>query len=151
MILISQIGSKEIYDDLLKLGLIPNKSKRLSLPSIPKKYFSHFIRGYFDGDGSVDFGFYQRKDRKNQSFVLLTRFTSGSKAFLQNLLESLREYVGIKGGSIYKKQGGYDLSFSIRDSVRLYGFIYKDAKKNQFLERKHDEFQEAIKYYGGVA
>ena len=30
-------------------------------------------------------------------------------------------------------------------------FIYKDAKKNQFLERKHDEFQEAIKYYGGVA
>src|SRR3989344_8046642 len=46
-----QIGSKEIYFDLLKLGLVPNKSLVLKVPVIPKKFIKHFVRGYFDGDG----------------------------------------------------------------------------------------------------
>ena len=41
-----QIGSKEIYKDLLELGLKNRKSKRLNLPQIPEKYFPNFIRGF---------------------------------------------------------------------------------------------------------
>lgn len=146
-----QIGSKKIFQDLLQLGLTPRKSKRIILPDIPRKYFSHFARGYFDGDGSVVFGFYKKNDSKKPSPILLTRFTSGNKEFLKNFLISIQKYTEIKGGSIYQKQGGYDLSFSVRDSLRLYKFMYKGAKGKQFLKRKYSKFQKAIKYYGGVA
>ncbi|MCX5712302.1 MAG: LAGLIDADG family homing endonuclease, partial [Candidatus Omnitrophica bacterium] len=54
-----QIGSKEIYNTLLKLGLKPAKANRLSLPEIPRKYFRHFVRGYFDGAGCVSHGYYK--------------------------------------------------------------------------------------------
>ena len=46
------IDSFKIYEDLYKLGVEENKSsKNIYFPKIPKKYYSHFIRGYFDGDG----------------------------------------------------------------------------------------------------
>ena len=57
-----QIGSKEIFNDLLKLGLTPNKSKIIKLPNISDKYFSHFLRGYFDGDGNVTIAKYKPKE-----------------------------------------------------------------------------------------
>src|SRR3989344_5923597 len=50
-----QIGSKAMFNDLLKLGITPNKSKTIDLPEIPKNYFSDFLRGYFDGDGCISF------------------------------------------------------------------------------------------------
>ena len=62
-----QIGSKVMFNDLLKLGITPNKSKTIDLPEIPKNYFSDFLRGYFDGDGHVSTCRYQKNDRKNKS------------------------------------------------------------------------------------
>jgi len=147
-----QIGGKKIFKDLLHLGLMPKKSKRIKLPKIPETYSKDFIRGYFDGDGCINFGFYQKNDRKNLSHILITRFTSGNKRFLEDLLKLLKKHAVIQGGCIYRKQeGSYDLSFSVRDSFRLCEFMYKDVKENQFLKRKYNKFQEALKYYGGVA
>lgn len=144
-----QIGGKGIFQDLLNLGLTPKKTKRERLPDIPKEYFAHFIRGYFDGDGCISFGFYQKKDRKKLTSILITRFTSSNRNFLKNLLKFLKKYTKIKGGCIYRKQeGSYDLSFSVRDSLKLYEFMYKDVKENQFLKRKYNKFQEALKYWG---
>jgi len=48
-----QIRNRSIYRDLLMLGLIPRKSKNIRSAEVPQKYFSHFIRGVFNGDGSV--------------------------------------------------------------------------------------------------
>ncbi|MGL4759866.1 MAG: hypothetical protein ACRCWG_00155 [Sarcina sp.] len=40
--------------DLRKLGLYPNKSMSIEhTPKLKKSLERHFIRGYFDGDGSV--------------------------------------------------------------------------------------------------
>ena len=86
-----QIGSKEMFDDLLRLGLMPNKSKTIDLPFVPDKYLSHFVRGYFDGDGCISYGIYNRKDRKSKNYLFGSRFTSGSKIFLENLLKKIRD------------------------------------------------------------
>jgi intein-encoded DNA endonuclease-like protein len=48
-----QVGSREWFDDVGKLQLTPNKTSRMRVPKIPKKYCGDFIRGYFDGDGNV--------------------------------------------------------------------------------------------------
>lgn len=47
------IGSKRMYEDLIRLGCVPNKSgqEHLVMPEIPNHLKSHFIRGYYDGDG----------------------------------------------------------------------------------------------------
>ena len=87
-----QIGSKEIFKDLLKLGMTPNKSLTLKMPKIPDKYFSHFIRGYFDGDGNVSISHYVRRARNNKkSITILSGFTCGSKKFLEKLFTKLKK------------------------------------------------------------
>jgi DNA-binding transcriptional regulator WhiA len=47
------ITSKIMFEDLVKLGCTPNKTFTLKFPKLKKELTSHFIRGYFDGDGSV--------------------------------------------------------------------------------------------------
>ena len=47
------IGNKVMIDDLLSLGLTPNKSLDVKFPVLNENLYSHFIRGYFDGDGSI--------------------------------------------------------------------------------------------------
>ena len=49
------INDEGIYDDLLALGLTPKKSLTMQFPEVPSSYVRHFIRGCWDGDGSVFF------------------------------------------------------------------------------------------------
>lgn len=42
---------KTIYQDIVALGGVERKSLTLEFPYVPTEYLSHFIRGYFDGDG----------------------------------------------------------------------------------------------------
>lgn len=53
-----QISSKAIVDDLKILGVFANKSFTSKLPKIPNRFMWHFIRGVFDGDGTI----YQNKN-----------------------------------------------------------------------------------------
>jgi hypothetical protein len=47
-------SSKVMASDLRKIGLYPNKSMTISsVPDIKSNLERHFIRGYFDGDGSI--------------------------------------------------------------------------------------------------
>ena len=46
-------NSKEMSQDLSKLGIVPNKSLILNPPKINSEYWLPFILGYFDGDGSI--------------------------------------------------------------------------------------------------
>ncbi|MDO8663417.1 MAG: LAGLIDADG family homing endonuclease, partial [Candidatus Wildermuthbacteria bacterium] len=96
-----QIGSKEIFSDLLNLGMTPNKSLTIKMPAVPTKFLNHFLRGYFDGDGHVSVSTYQKKDRKNKSTVIITGFTSGSEKFLEGLWRTLKKGGIIKGGTLY--------------------------------------------------
>jgi hypothetical protein len=145
-----EIGSKEMFQDLLRLSLTPHKSNRIKLPSIPQEYLSDFVRGYFDGDGCPSFGIYRRKTRKSKAKHLNTRFISGNKKFLENLLKMLRRNAHLKGGFIVKKSkdSGFELSFSINDSKKLYKFMYEGVSNSRFLERKYNKFQKALKYLG---
>lgn len=66
--------SKDLADGLTKNGCIENKTFFIKMPNIEEKLKKHFIRGFFDGDGSV----YHRKDRNG----IYANFTSASYDFL---------------------------------------------------------------------
>lgn len=141
-----QIGSKEIFKDLIDLGMTPNKSLTIRMPPISKKYLPHFLRGYFDGDGYVSTSTYQKKDRKNKSTIIITGFTSGSNKFLQGLWKVLKKYRIIEGGTLYRTLG-YHLCFSTHDSLRLYNFMYQ-KEKNLYLGRKKAIFEQYFNILG---
>lgn len=140
-----QLGSKEWFVDLERLGLSPRKSLTLKLPPIPDLHKGSFVRGYFDGDGGVYFKKYKSKDRTNKRWVFTSRFTSGSKDFLLSLHNLLKTDASIKGGSIVAKanQRGFDLVFSHHDSVALYWFMYNNAPRI-YLKRKYSMFHKAL-------
>ena len=46
-------NSNDMAQDLINLGIVPNKSKSLQKPKIKEEYYLPYILGYFDGDGSL--------------------------------------------------------------------------------------------------
>lgn len=143
-----QIGSRRIFQQLLALGFMPNKSLKVKLPDIPSDLLRHFVRGYFDGDGSVLFGVYSRKNRPGQMTVLVVRFTSGSKAILVSLRKQLNNIAGIgKGSLITYKKNHHALCYSTRDARQLYSFMYPSTTV-PCLTRKKLIFVKAINYLG---
>lgn len=147
-----QIGSKEMYKDLIGLGLMPNKRLRLEFPSMPHKYARHFIRGYFDGDGSIIYGFYIRKDRHNRRTpYLLTCFAAANDKFLKSISRILTRDAGMRKGYIDKERE--HLSYSKLDSFKLLRYIYRGipGKQSIYLPRKYKKFQRALKIVGAVA
>ncbi len=139
-----QIGSKEMCNDLLQLGFIPNKTKSLAVPNIPRKYFSHFVRGYFDGDGNVWVG-YIHKERKTKMLAIRTVFTSCSLDFLCLMRDQLETF-GIDRGVLSRGKGNYyRLTYSIHGSLKLGDFMYTHRVPDcygLFLERKRSKFRE---------
>jgi len=119
-----QIGSKKMFDDLLKLDVRPRKTGHEKLPDMPSKYFGDFLRGFFDGDGNVWKGYAHKNDRPNPTPVLMTCLTSKSKQFLISLKISLNKKLGLKGRINYHSRA-HRLHFSILDSLKLYNFMYK--------------------------
>jgi len=139
-----QFGSKEMFEDLINLGLTPNKSKTIKFPNVPDKFLSDFVRGYFDGDGCISYGKYKSKDRKNSRHMISSRFTSGSEVFLVSLHEKLG-VVCMNGGFIIDKDGAYELAYSARDSLALYKFMYNNVPASIYMDRKYKKFSKALK------
>lgn len=139
-----QIGSKELFNDLVTLGLTPNKARRMQLPKIPQKYVGHFIRGYFDGDGNVWSG-YVNKDRENPTYILSTSFTSASRNFLQGL-KNLLEKENLIGGCIYDIKGKKcsRLQYGAVNALKLFKIMY-NGTHSLFLARKKAVFDKFIK------
>lgn len=77
-------GSKRV-EHLMKFGLTPSKSHTMKFPNVPEAYLSHFVRGYFDGDGYVSV----RKEG-----WLSIGADIGSQAFADGLSEVLSNVVG---------------------------------------------------------
>ena len=139
------IYNKDIYNDILFLGLTDKKSATLKFPTsdqVPDHLIHHFIRGYFDGDGCITYGTYKNtyqagfQTKGNVNIV-------GSRLFILELKEKLSCFIKTKINIHQFKHslGCYRLLFSHLDSVKkFYDFIYKDA--SIFMERKNKKFLE---------
>lgn len=133
---------KKLVEDLRKFGILPRKSLAVKFPGVPQNFITDFIRGVFDGDGSVFF------DKRRPRFPLRAQFVSGSKDFISGLQRSL-ESLGMPKRTIYKqktKNGwSYMFIFDHKDSVRLFNILYKNVQNGLFLDRKYKRFLEGIR------
>jgi len=137
---------EKLVKDLEKLCVVPRKSLIVKFPEVPKAYLPDFIRGVFDGDGSVFF------EKRSSFFPLRTNFVSGSKDFMEGLEKRL-ESIGMPARTIYRQKTknawSYKFVYSHRDSIKLFNILYKNAQNGLFLERKYKRFLEGSKGLSG--
>ena len=139
-----QIESKKVFRDLGALGITPRKSKVVELPDIPAAFFSHFLRGYFDGDGCVNFCRYVQKGRRKPTIFLNCGFTSGSRKILSSIHKKLKKLGVVHGGTLHYHDRAHRLWFANRDSASLYRFMYRGIKDELFLSRKKQVFEKYL-------
>ncbi|KKL45892.1 hypothetical protein LCGC14_2351050, partial [marine sediment metagenome] len=128
------VDNKHLYNDLLKLGITPNKSKTLKCPNIPKEFVPHFIRGVMDGDGSVD------TKRKRMKIVSASQdFIKGMSGMLKNL-EIEHKVYNEPYILNYIKTDFYILRVLRRKDIKnLYHLMYKNQRL--YLTRKKEAFE----------
>lgn len=126
------IYSSQIYDDIVGIGGMERKSLYLDMPSIPDEYIKDFIRGYFDGDGSI----YKLKYRNGYG----ANIASASKKFIYSLKDILKEKIsGIKL-NIYSKNKKrknpiYIMEMSTNNTKLFCSYIYS-GNAELYLKRK---------------
>lgn len=129
-----QFGNVGFYNWLFKIGLTPKKSLTLGPLDIPQEYFIDFVRGCFDGDGSI----YSYMDpRWANSHMFYISFCSASKVFVDWLRKQLTKIVGIHG-HISATNGLYQLRFAKAESIVLIKKMYY-RKQIPCLERKREK------------
>lgn len=135
------VVSKQIVNDLKKLGCIPRKALVIKYPNtslVPKHLNNHFIRGYFDGDGTVTVFKYRKDIEGILSMRLTSGFSSGSKKFITTLQNQLH-----KQKVITKRKNCYVFYYSIQDSLYLYKYMYNNS--TIWLDRKKQKFESYFK------
>jgi len=128
------ITRKKIVEDLINLGIVPDKShKNISIPNVPDKFINHFIRGLFDADGGV----YKRENYYGQEFEI-----TGSERIINEVNDILVELVGNRN-KITDNGDCVDLNFYAYDDLKtIYHYLYDDA--DRYLERKKETFDEVV-------
>lgn len=134
------LTSQKTANDLIDKGCYKNKSSILQPPKkVPLNLIHHFIRGLFDGDGSLIK--YEHKECRSISYQI--NFTT-----TYEVANWLREQIQM--GSIYpekRRESTWYFGFGGNQQViKFYHYLYDDA--TIWMDRKYNRFQELLSKYG---
>ena len=128
------ITNKFFWHSLYEKGCVPNKSLTLTFPSInifkDSLLIKHFIRGYFDGDGSLSF-------YKNIKSVSPNISILGTKEFLEKLSDILGIPTRLSKQKRYK-HNTWTLYFNKESALKFLSNIYDDS--SVYLDRKYNRY-----------
>lgn len=136
------INSKQLSDDLAKHGCTQGKTFTITFPNIDDQFKSHFIRGYFDGDGSVT-------NVKNTTGTKAQFNIIGTLDLLLGIQKELVNKAGlneIKISRARKNSNVYQLVYGgIENVKKFYSYLYLDSEI--YLPKKKVIFESVIKLY----
>jgi hypothetical protein len=126
-----------MMEDLCKLGLTERKSLTMPFPDVPEEFLRDFIRGCWDGDGSI-----MLRDRWGHK-SLVAVFTTGSLAFVSNMRARLQKY-GFGRLTIHTqhsdgvktKNPAYRMMILSSHAIAFCQFLYDDVPDEFLLARK---------------
>ena len=123
-------SSEKIKQIFETYGNIPRKTfKLLHLPPLTDDMMAHYIRGYFDGDGSASNGF---------------NITSANLSFLQEIQSFLERKYKIQPGKIYTDTRCYSFNYGKKDDVeKIYKALYP-VEEILCLKRKQNKLKSFI-------
>ena len=129
---------------LSEYSIIPKKTFKLKPPyKLDKRYWIDYIRGYFDGDGSVNF---IQSNGKKQYTALRWQVCSATPEILQFIVDYLEE-LGVKSVNIQKQNRKnstlYSIQYSTTATIQIYNILY-NTNSDLFLKRKKDHYTEIL-------
>lgn len=129
-----RLNSVHMKRTLLKL-LKSNTKDGRKFPDLEKYLYRHFIRGYFDGDGSIS----KRSDRKIGHILRL----SGRKDFLNSIGKLMTNELDLKPKKPHSDKTIYALSYSdFKEVNKIYDYLYNNAEI--YLSRKKEKFNRLL-------
>lgn len=139
-----KISCLEIKERLIDIGITPNKTFNMSIEkimsNIPICFHKDFVRGYFDGDGSISY-YTRKKTGKIEPNFNITMPTSNADDFIRYMNVPFDIFKSIDkrtDGKICQIRNGS------RDFIKyMYEYLYKDSP-HLFLERKKNKFEEYL-------
>ena len=131
--------SKHMCESLYKIGMTSNKSLTAKFPNISNNLIRHFIRGLFDGDGSV-----YRSQYKNKNSYHYTLTITSTKELCESLVSIVEDKIGINC-HIYdaSNHNGITKVFNISGKLQIKKFMdWMYENSNLKLERKYNRYIE---------
>ena len=129
--------SQQIKKDLAKYNIVPNKTFTYTFPeSLNKKYWIDFIRGYFDGDGSVSTA---------GPHAIRWQICAANKQVLEKIIDFFYEEYSIEKVSILvqmKEHPLYYFQYSTTATKKIFSILYKENCLK--LPRKYFKFKELV-------
>lgn len=128
--------SQKTVNDLIDKGCKKQKSLILEPPKdVPDELIRHFIRGFFDGDGSIS----KTYNETYKHYIFGINITS-----TQEICEWLHDLFGF--GSVIKekrREKTYYFAFGGNNQLKyFYHYLYDDA--TVWMDRKYNRFQEFL-------
>lgn len=127
------ISSTILSADLAKHGCVVAKTHVLDkMPILSDELYRHFIRGYFDGDGSV---YYTQSGNTDK----ITLSWTGNKPFLEDVQDYLIKELEVSKTAIYISHPDRnnligDLRYSNGTATKIHNWMYSDCQ--YYSERK---------------
>jgi hypothetical protein len=143
------INNKQLYNDLLKQGCGHKKSLTLKFPTleqVPKNLLPHFIRGFFDGDGSINYSIDKKYGyiKWRTSFISTIPFNQSIQNILGENIESSISFLKLSLEQDNKKLCYLSIGGNKIDKIqKIYYYLYNDA--SIFLKRKKGKFEEIFR------
>lgn len=124
------IYRRKICEDLIKLGITPNKSKELKLPPIKNELISHFMRGLVCSDGC-----FLINSKNTIQFVLASSVIDILEQFQNILINNLN----FEKTNLLFSKGCFTLKYNGNFQVRkIFEYLYSDDMGNAYLDRKYN-------------
>lgn len=115
-----QFGDVLFYKWLMDIGLTPNKSLTLGSLLIPDTYFFDFLRGEWDGDGTI---VCCKDGRWKNSYAVSIGFASGSIIFLEWLRLQINSRLKTTG-HIHRTKRVLQLRYARKDSRKIFDAMF---------------------------
>lgn len=142
------INSAQIAQDLMRLHIHPRKSWTAEWPGdYPPEFMHHYVRGFFDGDGSIHLIKHPSQTSKyiGVNFCGPEQYLLGLKAALEPIIGKPYGYmrpVKVKSG-IY-----YQLVYSGAATIKkMMDWMYEGSTPETRLKRKYDIYTEFFKRF----
>ncbi len=128
-----QFSDVALYKFMQSIGLTPAKSMTIQSVHVPWPYFRDFLRGEFDGDGSISIF----KNKVSKQPQVKIRFYSASLVFLTWLKDMIALGAACAGGYIQKTHACYSLEYGKADAGKIIKFMYYSGVR-MYLSRKYE-------------
>jgi len=131
------VYSTKLVEKLCELGCVPRKSLELKWPNwiVDEEIKKHFIRGYFDGDGSI-----RMPQKKSASIDII-----GTSDFCIGIQNAVNDNIKLSSNvrkDISSEMFRFEISGN-KNTKKFFDWLYKDS--SIFLLRKYNKYLKLCK------